>query len=170
MSTNKKTSIRVPKLTRPTTAYALLSKICKLITEEPKRYDQNDWFSSVEDSDYNKSQYPACGTICCVAGWVGTLVRSPTQIRTLMRRDPLCGVEYLGRRVLGLDGSTAYELFSPSALNLVRGDDPLPNVGTPEYAALGVKHIRAFQEKYKTQLKARVVTPQRRQAEGREGR
>lgn len=145
----------VPKLTRPTTAYALLSKICALITDEPRRYNQDKWILRREDcstkSVFVRGQtvrFPRCGTVACVAGWVESLTGNSD-----------------ASRVLGIDASASADLFRYDALAVLTGQylDELPAFGSPEYAALGVRHIRAFQREHEASLKARKVCPECRE-------
>lgn len=158
----------VPKLTRPTTAYALLSKICTLIKEEPKRYNQGSWIrlrfeweGTGQSDEWLDRMFPACGTVCCVAGWVETLRTSPVVVNILEEDSAYFSrVAAAARRTLGLTSKEAGKLFSGDAIDeLGEGDTPLQ--GTPEYAALGVKHIRAFQKKHAKKLKAKIVRPER---------
>lgn len=156
----------VPKLTRPTTAYALLSKICKLITEEPKRYNQGQWIALSSSwigmsQQWMNAAFPACGTVCCVAGWVESLRTSPQVVKHLDDDSRYTSdVSDAARRTLGLSEKDAAGLFRGDALVLLVGDD-VPVQGTSEYAALGVKHIRAFQKKHAKKLKAKIVRPER---------
>lgn len=93
------------------TAYGLLSEIRKLIIEEPKRYDQNSWSTSVF---VNPDALPACGTVCCVAGWVKTLKDTANPTAAGMRVGEIAG------DILGLDHKQRYELFRHNAVSHTR--------------------------------------------------
>lgn len=135
----------IPRITEPTTAYDLLTKVCEVITEEPKRYNQGRWLRR----ERGRSA-PACGTVGCVAGWCVALVDS-TVIDD--RRAPIGD---RAMNILGIDEDQRMELFAGDAV----ADFPLiQGQGGHLYARAGVRHIRRFQEKYAEQLKAKVVTP-----------
>ncbi len=125
------------------TAYGLLSEICKLITEEPKRYAQMIWIARKSNEHESCGMnFPPCGTVGCVAGWVATL-KGPQQFEG-------SAVSTIASRVLGLRSDEQNrELFDAKAVN--------GRIQTTEYAAEGVKHIRRFQQKYASQLKAKKV-------------
>lgn len=155
----------IPRLTEKTTAYDLLTKVAWLIAEEPKRYNQDVWLSKKQP--YHRSQdFAPCGTAACVAGWVDLMYYGPavtTKIANLeiAREDP----GTFAQRVLGLNDDQADELFRGDALVVAMYREPhevdpiMPRLGTPEYAALGVKHIQWFQEKHEAQLRATVIDP-----------
>lgn len=140
-----------PRIRRATTAYELLTDVCAVITEEPKRYYQGVW--GTRKPERRGLTPPACGTVCCVAGWVQTLVQ-PKQGY---------GISTAGRakRILGIDDAQADVLFDGAALHDFTRDLDLPKPGSRAYARLGVRHIRKFQAEYATQLKAKIVTPAR---------
>ncbi len=150
-------------------AYDLLDDVCKVILEEPKRYDQGDWIVSIA-SDYStpaaavkcQTPYPipACGTIGCVAGWTALLAR-PTIAVHVDRLD----AQVMGDavRILGINRGQATRLFDGGAVrNQWRQDfgnnKKFPMTGTMGYAKLGVAHIREFMKDYADQLRAHKVT------------
>lgn len=146
----------VPK-SRAKTADGLLASIQKLILEEPKRYNQNSWVWLLEegfDPEYVR-RGPACGTIGCVAGWVSVLTLPRSAIKHLEELSD--GISNHAQRLLGLDDDQADELFSGRPISFLRKDDPMmltAKPGTKAYARLGWKHIQAFRDKYRTQLRA----------------
>lgn len=87
----KKKLTPIPRLTKKTTAYELLNTVCKLITDEPKRYYQGWWISRQSGFCKSKvSEFPSCGTVGCVAGWVELLRSGPTRaIRAASRTDEI---------------------------------------------------------------------------------
>lgn len=113
----------VPRITKPMSAYRLLSKICDLIIAEPKRYNQGQWISVQRKEDtFSGASFPACGTIGCVAGWVETLRSTPARV---YRADmaPGADIGVIGkraRRSLGLTRGQAAELFDGEALRMER--------------------------------------------------
>lgn len=128
------------------TAYGLLSEVCALIKEEPLRYDQCRWIQRVGGTGYERldldvTKAPSCGTVGCVAGWVGTLKRADS--------FSYWGTELLAMDILGLDGVQAYELFNEDAAGV--------ESQSAAHAKRGIAHIRKFQKKYAKQLKAKRV-------------
>lgn len=162
-------SSSIPHLTEPTTAYDLLTKVCAVITEEPKRYYQGDWIISRDHTDnpikLHRVEMPACGTVCCVAGWIETMRVGPAHTVDLaessMRRHIKAHV--VAARTLGITSEEAVPLFNAEAIQDLsdRLGVPQPPIGSTEYAALGVKHIKAFQRKHAAKLRAKVVRPKR---------
>lgn len=134
----------IPK-SRAKTAYGLLSEIRTLILAEPLRYDQRETLCIIpKDRLDSGTNAPACGTIGCVAGWVGALKASrPTRFVTNGNV-----LEYAGRK-LGLDSGQGSELFGAYQSGFAdRG---------PEHAKAGAAHIAKFQKKYRRQLLAKKV-------------
>lgn len=135
-------------VSRAKTAYGLLSEVIKLILEEPLRYNQGVWLlqqgGDPLDAEYDAPQgFPACGTVGCVAGWVTTLKLKRVTNRTVFADR--------AAKILGLDEHQENELFSDvlADMNLLRQ--------TPEYAKAGAAHIRKFQQRYSSQLRATKV-------------
>lgn len=161
MAKSLKPKRSTPKLTRPTSAYEMLSQVAKLIEREPKRYDQESWIRYLYKKDTyvgSPRQWPACGTIACVAGWVEVLRTSP---RRTSKYDK--GVSNRAARALGLNGEQEFELFDGGVIFKMARDlgIDVPETGTKAYVALGVGHIRNFQRKYAAQLKRTIVRPGR---------
>lgn len=133
----------IPK-SRAKTAYSLLSEIRALIIAEPKRYNQRDTLAILggpNDDHYATDDYPACGTIGCVAGWAVAL--------KAQRPNRVIEVLPYAQRLLGLDAAQNYELFNSFA---AAGESR-----TPDHANAGAAHIAAFQAKYRRQLLATKV-------------
>jgi hypothetical protein len=146
----------MPKL-KATNAYDLLTQVRELILEEPLRYNQEVWLKK-KGVDY-RHQFPACGTVGCVAGWVVALVRPGGSAYDV-------DVNVAAKHILGLGWAPAAELFDGDAVDRLfveqqhddNDDDWLgPYPQTAEYAALGAEHILRFQEKYAEQLKAKAI-------------
>jgi len=148
----RKTWAPVPAL-KPgkTTAYKLLNHVCKLILEEPRRYNQGQWLlnfryyanpTEAQAQLHRKKRIPDCGTIGCVAGWVTTL-GDPKDLL------PSLSIESKARSILGIDYGQGLDLFAPTA---VRGV-----AGSLVHARSGVKHIRQFMRANKTQLQQKTV-------------
>lgn len=141
--------MKIPK-SKARTAYGLLSEVCKIIRDEPKRYNQlavlvkQDNYSSVNLSYFTKLGFPSCGTVGCVAGWVHELKGNKND-----------WVLSSAGRILGLINNQVNEFFNENALHELNKEGFEPQ--TKEYAELGVQHIQAFQEKYKKQLLAKKV-------------
>lgn len=116
---------------RAKTAYGLLSEIASLALEEPKRIAMSIW-STKEGDTPPTDRYPKCGTVGCIGGWASILRGNSSPASEL----------------LGIEGRQIDELFY---------DDRLmadPHQQTRRHAMKVVAHIRRFQKKYLTQLKA----------------
>lgn len=121
-------------------AYDLLGEVRALILAEPKRYDQSTYIergSGVTDD----REFPACGTVGCVAGWVATLKRK-TQFD-----GP--STPKIAAKILGLTDDQRWDLFD--------GDAAGYDWQTEGHAQLGAAHIKRFQQAHAAQLKARRV-------------
>src|SRR5678815_3817725 len=138
----------VPKSTAKN-AYELFEDVCKVILEEPKRYNQSTWVEQLRvhaDVD-RKEEFAACGTMACIAGWMAILKRG----RTVFRNN----VEIADK---------AHRLVNPSydaPFEVVRGLDDLfngglidPDIdpGTKRYAQAGVREIKRFMKKHRKYL------------------
>lgn len=126
------------------TAYGLLSEVAKLIVAEPKRYDQRNYLLTPDGPNASMfSDFPACGTIGCVAGWVVTLKAKRG------RRTPNEDVCEVAADLLGLHDSQVNGLF---------GMFTVPGLSqTAIHASNGASHIRRFQKAHAAQLKAKKV-------------
>ena len=133
------------------TAYGLLSEIRKLILAEPQRYDQKNWSWLGEELPSNRR--PACGTVCCVAGWVSALKfkKQITKVESATFALSDSKVFKRAKSVLGLTYEATLELTHPNAA----GDRNAQTV--EEHARHGAAHIAKFQQKYAKQLKAKRV-------------
>lgn len=138
---------RIPK-SRAKTAYGLLSAVCRLILDEPKRYDQSSFIIRRDGAGGALSHHhasrgvPACGTVGCVAGWVATL-KHPKPFG-------YGETSYIAKRILGLSDSAAFHLFDGGACSNTR-------LQTKQHAKAGVAHIRRFLKEHARQLKAKRV-------------
>lgn len=141
------------------TAYGLLSEVCELITEEPKRYAQRFYIarkgkiattkrtSYLADDNNEVSDFPACGTVGCVAGWV-TVLKGPKRFRYWHTHS-------IAAKILGLPDNQ--DGWSYQSDELFGSEAATGNSQTPEHAAAGVAHIKKFQAKYASQLRAKRV-------------
>lgn len=135
------------------TAYGLLSEIRKLILEEPKRYYQGAW--KVRPTDVPPELRPACGTVCCVAGWVDTL-KSARPVIDGFAWDfemDMPAVSASAIRILGIGPTAAADLFHGNAAG-TRADT---GRSVANHAKRGAAHIARFQKKYAAHLKAKRV-------------
>ena len=146
-------SIRVAPIRRSkaTNAYDLLDDVCKVIAEEPKRYDQNRWGVTGWRARriYPAEELPACGTVGCRAGWIVALTDGRQGLDRAVRRFD---VRDTAIRILGVKPSDVRRLFDASS---VRNE---LCQGTPEYAAAGVRGLRRFMRKHRARLKRRSFT------------
>lgn len=128
------------------TAYGLLSEIRKIILDEPKRYSQYTLIQFGEPGEEDDLEgdycydFPSCGTIGCVAGWVYALKNPRARIRFAID-EPL---EFVVNK-LKLTEDQSNELFSGTVVS------GFPQ--TQDHAINGAEHIAKFQKKYAAQLK-----------------
>lgn len=162
-----------------TNAYDLLEEVIAAIEQEPRRYDQGSWFSNLEHLAYRREEceeLPNCGTMACIAGWIaiGTK-REITEEAQSYRSIPTYAAAVLGfeyhmpsRFDDDDDGYNDYhaanvapvqnlfdESLSGYRLDHEYGADYA--VGTPGYAAIGIRKIRAFMAEHEARLKAKAV-------------
>ena len=154
-----------------TNAYELLNEIATLIVEEPKRYNQYTWKELIANVPEHIA--PACGTVCCVAGWVDTL-KNPEPIDAKLlyaeKTNHWFDVKYSASAILGISPEQAEVLFDGNAAGdrdpdnyvIEDEDDHWDEVGRYEYdlaghAERGAAHIRRFMAEHETQLKAKLV-------------
>lgn len=135
----------IPK-SRAKTAYGLLNEVKRLILAEPKRYDQGTFIARRNGHSrlFDPQDFPACGTVGCVAGWVATL---KTEKLFEYGATPL-----IAKRILGLDRLQQAELFDGCA-----GATIEHTAQTLKHAQAGVAHIERFQQRYSAQLRRTKV-------------
>ena len=120
---------------KATNAYDLLTDIGKLALAEPRRMRMGQWV--VNESDlwiFPDEAIPKCGTIGCIGGW------------TTVLRPGLVAEE-----TLGITGTMEHHLFYDRALCNDRDQ------GTLAHAKRVVAHIKKFQKRHATRLKAKAV-------------
>ncbi len=118
--------------TNAKTVYGLLNAVARIVLEEPRRLNMADWKVTSDDAwSEPPLGYPDCGAVCCIGGWMEMLV-------------PISVIATIGRAM-------QKELCYPQQLLQEAGNGAAQ---TPEHAKKTVAHIRAFQKKYKAQLRA----------------
>lgn len=158
-------------------AYDLLERVCEVILEEPKRYDQGNWLFDCK-KQWDGQDGPACGTVGCVAGWIGAMVGGRDFVEYELTPWPerkeldlnkyRYSVTVIAQQTLDdgnyMDGLFSDELdaglFAGGALDDLAdelGLDDMPLHGTKEYAELGAKHIHRFMKKHEEYLRGRIV-------------
>lgn len=142
----------------------ILTEVAKHILAEPLRYNQGIWVDVIGDRWSAGKNYPACGTIACVAGWVVTLkgqrnIRgftvSNTASELLKLTDAQDSELFDGDAIIGVRqrqanrkaGYSEESYTSSYDVERILGTDH-PQVGTPEYALAGAQHIRDFVKKH----------------------
>lgn len=141
-----------------TNAYELLNDVCRVVLEEPKRAYMTTYISAFQDPSTAKIGGPACGTVGCIAGWVGILKRP----RGAQNGDDVRGYDESGcrntmdERAEGLLGLSTDDLFT-SDLYDTAGATTEYTYGTRDYARAVVRKIRAFQKQHRAQLLAKAV-------------
>jgi hypothetical protein len=134
------------------TAYGLLSEIRALILKEPKRYDQRDYLKTGDEAiGYYGNNAPTCGTVGCVAGWVGALKGGFKKFSL----DDGSYIDDFATDVLFGQHANASELSDQLFDGEAAG--PRNNENPVAHAQRGAKHIAKFQKKYAKQLKAKRV-------------
>lgn len=150
MTKEQKTKRALLPKSNAKTALGLLSDVVKVITEEPKRYNQGIWLDKRNGPITDDSHYPACGTIGCVAGWAITLKRKRLMksIWGDMRTSDTAGA------LLGLNNEQQSELFGDHCVRRLTANGEFTRIEpqTIEHVKAGVEHIRKFQRKYRAQL------------------
>lgn len=122
--------------TNAKTMYGLLNAVARIVLEEPRRLDMCYWKQTRDrDGRIPNRGWPSCGTVCCIGGWMETLVPGLV-IDSYDREDNILGYEIMK------------ELCYPA--DLIRAEQPQ----TLGHAKKTVAHIRAFQRKYKALLKS----------------
>ena len=128
----------------------ILKTVIKAIKDEPKRYNQADWIATIGEgtanSDYERDQWPFCGTIGCVAAWTCMVTGND------LKGMPFYKIAPMAQNILRLDLEDREELFSGTAVEErcakeggFEGDALLvPDQGSKEYAKVGIKNIKAF--------------------------
>lgn len=124
------------------TAYGLLSEICALIHDEPKRLDMSMPLACNANEFYPLA--PACGTVGCVAGWVVMLRGNPNAKMAITTQ---------GADILGIPNAVSdlFYVFPKTS----RNDHQVETLTL--HAAEEIKIVKAFQKKYRAQLLAKKV-------------
>lgn len=125
---------------RTTDPVKILQAVINVIREEPLRYDQ----SVVVTKDYYGLK-PACGTVCCVGGWVNVLTRASAA-------SPVSLSLQRAGRVLKLTDDEEGQLFDsePSLDPQGYSQKPRPwtrldtKAAARQHMQAGVRHIKAF--------------------------
>ncbi len=147
-------------MTTPETVYDLLALVAHHIEEEPRRYFQDVWVLIGEEIRNHVDFEPACGTVCCRAGWIVALhdgLRAPA-IEATARARFSPRVELRALQILGMsDVGFLFNAFisDEDDLDEDSGDLVSAEPGTPEYAKAGADGLRAFMEEHAEHLKAR---------------
>lgn len=146
-------------LSTATNAYDLLEEVKEIIKTDPKRYNQTFWLArSVKNADplmggwgdtnisphprpALKNQMSQCGTMGCVAGWIGSLKFG----KEALHED----VQSYAQKILGLTDIQAETLFHDEAA----GDRD----SVVDHADRGIAHITAFQQRHEKKLRAKRI-------------
>lgn len=131
------------------TAYEVCEKVCELARRENRILNMGDWkFSSSIVEAMDRKFKPACGTVCCLSGWVSTITQDPAQWSASN-----------GDSILlphGDDGKLRLDLYHKVFLSLDRVESL--TVGTPEYVEAALKPFLAFMKKHKRLLESTEIT------------
>lgn len=149
-----------------TNAYDLLSDVIRVIQEEPKRLLMDDWLVQ-PDRHYSWTACvaklggpPACGTIGCVAGWVVVLAAPDLGSLKNMNIDMTAVQILLGEKPwhfsASLESKERYQEIN-SLFSTFPDMDPHVKLGTPEYVAVVVDAITAFQTKHEAFLRTQSI-------------
>lgn len=98
---------------------ALLEKVRKLITEDPRRLNMSTW-GSKENSEAAKrnsiTEFPECGTVACLAGW--TLLANAGDQKAWGKKfdadgylKSSIGVPIQAAKLLGISEDEAHNVF-----------------------------------------------------------
>ena len=58
------------QIKEPTPAWDILDRVINMIEDDEKRFDMGSWGGIIMPAQGG----PACGTVCCLAGWAGVMV------------------------------------------------------------------------------------------------
>ena len=152
---SKRRTLTVTK-PRVKNAYELLEKVCEVIKEEPRRYDQTTWGISgkQETKRHYENTAPACGTVACRAGWIVFLHDGPQVFRRAT------DIESRAKEIIGLSLPTGH-LFSEGACVTERRvgyEDLYEDSTVKKHAEEGVKGLQRYMKKYSAKLKARKLS------------
>jgi len=134
--------------TNAKTANGMLNAVMRVIKEDYRRISMN--FVCVRIGSIpryrnliNTLISPPCGAVGCVAGWVLILTNRTSENEYNLGDTSTAG------RILGLSYEQERELFYPQYLVEARSE-----FQTARHANEVIRHIRAFQNKYRKQLLA----------------
>lgn len=131
------------RTSKPKTAYELCELVARHIEEDPLRYDQSTW--GWEGARYRKM--PACGTVCCRAGWIVALHDGPAALK-----DDRVHISSRSDLILGLDGDETAEIYY-NGERLIQFEQ-----GTKAYAQAGAAGLRDWANRHAVKLKARLLS------------
>lgn len=139
----KRTKLKAIPQSNATTAWGLLVDVKRAITEEPKRVNMNTYRYKLSPVDGG----PACGTVGCFAGWVGTM-HSPAEYPSAN----------MAVRILGVGLNYEFGRAGYSVFNSGRGDScHTTKPGTRAHARAVVQRINRFMKCNEAMLKARQL-------------
>lgn len=150
-----------------TNAYELMEDVNRAILEEPKRLNMSNWVSMFKGEDLTKYKYhenPACGTVCCYAGWTVALKGlNPSEIVMGATASDV------GHKAVALLGGRDNEDLAYELDSAFRGTEVLVpeedwdedgctyDPGTPAYATAVVARFRVIMDKHEAHLRATAV-------------
>lgn len=144
-------------ITRPTSAYDILTWVQEHIHEEPKRIRMGQWYSKIDPADVLAfpHRYPRCGTIACEAGWIAERCGVDLHANYPIVNERAVDWTYMATLIAGFDPLAEDKLRR----SFTSGDHFDTPDGTPEQAAATVAFLQGFKRTWKRQLQARMILP-----------
>lgn len=146
-----------------TNAYELMEDVNRTILEDPKRLNMESWVSVFKGRDVTRGgiyaikvyEEPACGTVCCYAGWVATLTGANPLYGLAADRVAL---RTLGGAANGVLRRDLYAAFINTEVPVLEDEDGWTlRPGTPSYAAAVIARFQAIMDKHEAHLRATSV-------------
>lgn len=161
------------------TLYQLFDDIVEVIEAEPLRMDMGNWIRiDTNPHDVFERNFPVCGTVGCIAGWMVILTRKRESMQSLRKgsmqqratdlvRDNLPSIEdkdwdspeALAQNELMrdldavFDGDISREAYDLDLRKETAFGSVLPEPGEKDYVRCVVHRIRTFQKKWEDTLR-----------------
>ncbi len=152
-------------ISKATTLYELWEEIIQVVRDEPKRLAMEYWKLDFNRfTDYDRIEYlhltaPACGTVCCWAGWADTLRRTgddgnPFACLAVNALLLLCGpAPLIGTSIEQFDHWAALQQETSNLFYLM----PSVTNQSPAYVEAVVRHAERIMKTYKDYLQATPI-------------
>jgi hypothetical protein len=148
-----KIDIRQVVITEPTSALEVLRRVRDLVLDEHKRLRMGTWYARREDSIYSdKSFFPSCGTVGCLAGWMGHVVNRPFYYEAILGSGWLISIA----EIVADRGTPDCDLFRSY---FTGGDAFYEDDGTKEQAEALAAFLDSWMSSHREELERRIILP-----------